>query len=130
MHFDFTETMKQASNAELLKIVTTDRDDYQEGAVKAAETELSKRNLSIEEITAAEMFNEQQQQILLKKANAPLESHWKILTFIFPGVINFIFSGTFKGDGYDRKANELVKWTLYGVGFYIGFILLISLLSL
>lgn len=129
MQFDFTETMIQASDVELLKIVTTDRNNYQEAAIIAAETELSRRNLSSEQITAAEMFNEQQKQNILAKANAPLETHWKVLTFIFPGVINLIFSGTFKGDGYDRKANELVKWTLYGVGFYISLVLLISLLS-
>jgi hypothetical protein len=128
MQFDFTEPMKQASDAELLKIITTDRGNYQEAAIIAAETELSRRNLSSEQITAAEMFNEQQQKIILVKANAPLDAHWKVLTFIFPGVINLIFSGIFKGDGYERKARELVKWTLFGFGFYISLVLLISLL--
>lgn len=127
MHFDFTETMKQASDAELLKIVTMDRDNYQETAVIAAEDELSRRNLTVEEISAAKSHNLQQHEIAVRKANVPLEAHWKVLTFLFPGFLNLIFSGTFKGDGYDRKSRELVKWTLYGLCFYIGIALLFSL---
>jgi hypothetical protein len=40
-----------------------------------------------------------------------------------------MFSGTYKADGYDRKAKQLVRWTLYGFGFYFGFIILMGILS-
>ena len=128
MQLDFEKTMKEASNAELLKIITTDRDNYQEAAIEAAEVELSKRNLTPEEMKAAKKFNEEQQQIITFKSNLPLDTHWKVLTFIFPGILQIILSGTFKGDGYDRKADDLLKWTLYGFGFYIGLVIIISML--
>ena len=128
MEFDFVKTMQQATDAELLKIVTIDRANYQEVALIAAEAELAKRNLTSEQINTAKSFNEKEQKIQTFKANSPLEMHWKILTFILPGIFQIILSGTFKGDGYDRKANELVKWTFYGFGFYIGLVLLLKML--
>jgi hypothetical protein len=128
MQFNFKQTMQETSDAELIKIVTLERDNYQEEAVLAAETELAKRNLTPEQVAAAENINEEQQQIQIRKANTPLDVHWKVLTFIFPAIIQIILSGAFRSEGYDRKARELVKWTLFGFGFYIALILLFSLL--
>lgn len=128
MQFDFTSKMKEATDAELLNIVTLERDNFQEEAVVAAEVELEKRNLTPEQIHIETTFNEKQQQIRSDKANTPLETHWKILTFLFPGIFQLILSGLFKGSGYDRKANELAKWTLFGVGFYIGLVIILSML--
>lgn len=125
MQFDFAKTMKQASNAELIKIVTASRNDYQKDAIIAAEAELAIRNLTSSQVEEAKSHILIQQQMDTFKANTPLDVHWKILTFIFPAFLQLILSGIFKSEGYDRKANELVKWTLYGFAFYIGIIILI-----
>ena len=91
--------------------------------------ELAKRNLSFERIEKAKKENEIKAQVASEKANRKLEPGWKILIFIFPGIIQIIFAGTFKADGYDRKARELTKWTLYGFGFYFGLVLLFMILN-
>jgi len=85
--------------------------------------------LSSERIAAAKQQIENEQKAKSVKADAPLTRVWKVLTFIFPGVIQILFSGTFKADGYDRKAKELLTWTLYGFGFYIALVILISLID-
>jgi len=121
--------MSERSDSELLKIVNELRNDYQVEAVEAAETELKNRNLNSTQIEEAIKYNEKTKQITIEKANDKLGTGWKILTFIFPGIIQVIFAVTFKADGYDRKAKELTKWTLYGFGFYFGFAFLIIILS-
>src|SRR5215203_672912 len=117
MSFDFKETMKEATDAELIKIVFTEREYYQPAAVLAAEAELALRRLSADKIKVLVAVNEKQQQILGFNANIPLDTHWKVLTFILPGILQLFLSGLFRGDGYERKADELVKWTLWGFGF-------------
>jgi|WetSurMetagenome_2_1015567.scaffolds.fasta_scaffold1457483_1 hypothetical protein len=129
MENDFTAIMSQRTDAELLKIVNERRNDYQPDAVGAAELELQKRNLSSEQVQEAVHENETKNQIVTEKANAKLSGIWKVLTFIFPGIIQVIFAGTFKADGYDTKARELTKWTLYGFGFYFGLVVLIVVFS-
>ena len=121
--------MTQRTDAELLKIVNEQRNDYQTEALEAAELELKNRNLSIERVQEAIQENETKKQIETDKANVKLSGIWKVLTFIFPGLIQVIFAGTFKADGYDRKASELTKWTLYGFGFYLGLVILIMILN-
>jgi len=129
MEKDFTTIMSQRTDAELLKIVKELRNDYQANAVIAAELELQKRNLTSKQVQAAVHENETKKQIATEKANEKLNVIWKVLTFIFPGILQIMFAGTFKADGYDRKAHELTNWTLYGFGFYFGIALLIVLLT-
>lgn len=129
MENKFSEAMANRSDAELLKIVNEQRHDYQPEAVEAAEKELANRNLSVEQIEKANKENEIKEHVESEKANKKLDSGWKVLTFIFPGIIQIIFAGTFKADGYDRKARELTKWTLYGFGFYFGLVILIIILN-
>lgn len=49
----FSNKMRERSNFELLKITTTQRSNYQEAAVEAAELEMKARNLSPEDIHSA-----------------------------------------------------------------------------
>ena len=121
--------MSQRSDAELLKILNEQRYDYQPEAVVAAEEELKKRNLSVEAIEKAKKEIEINKKVVADKADQKLDGAWKAIAFIFPGLLLVIFSGTFKADGYDRKAKELVKWTLFGFAFYFGFGVLLVLLS-
>jgi hypothetical protein len=55
---------------------------------------------------------------LAEKAAMPLNIEWKILTFLFPGMLQLIFSTAFRAEGYNRKAKDLTSWTLLGFGFY------------
>lgn len=107
MTFDFEKTMKEAPDAELIRIVVTNRDDYQEAAIAAAEAELSKRNLPEETLSIIESRQIEENAERIHKANFPLELHWKILTFIFPGIFQLIIAGFFKANGFDRRANEV-----------------------
>ena len=128
MEFDFAKTMQEISDTELIKILTTERDNYQKEAIDAAELEFNKRNLTTTQIENAKTYNEKEYQIQLAKSKMPLDLHWKILTAIIPGVIQLILSGLFKSEGYDRKAHDLTKWTLIGFGIYICITIVISLL--
>jgi len=105
----FTEQMSKRTNAELLKILNEQHNDYQPEAISAAEAELARRNLTHEQVTTAKQEMETKNQFDERRANEPLGTGWKILTAIFPGVLQIIFSGTFKADGYDKKARELVR---------------------
>jgi len=129
MENKFSGVMSQRTDAELLKIVNEQRNDFQPEAVEAAELELKLRNLSNEKIQEAVQENEFNNKIEFEKANLKLGPVWKTLTFIFPGIIQIIFAGTFKADGYDRKARELTKWTIYGFCFYFGLVILIIMLN-
>ena len=129
MNFDFSQAMKQASNVELIRIVTIARGDYQESAILAAEEEIARRNLSDAEVEKLKQVNNVKKNIEDAKANEPLDLHWKILTLIFPMIFTFILSGYYKSEGYDKKGRDLVKWTFLGFGFYISLIIIISLLG-
>ncbi len=129
MENKFTKVMSEKSDAELLKIVNEMRKDYQPDAVEAAELELKSRNLDTSQIESALKENEIETQEINHKANKKLGALWKTLAFIFPGILLIIFAGTFKVDGYHRKAKELTSWTLYGFGFYFGIAFLIIILS-
>ena len=126
---DFDEVMSKRTDSELLKIVSSPEGDYQQLALDAAKRELATRNLSTEQVSIAEQEIEVEQKVKVEKANEPLNTGWKILTLIFPGVLQLFFSRAFISEGYDRKAKELVRWTFYGFGFYSGIILLIILLE-
>jgi len=129
MENEFDDVMRRRTDADLIKILTGPPDDYQPVALEAAKREFERRNLSEVQITTAEQEIIQEQEIDEAKANIPLGIFFKIIAFIFPGIILLMFAGIFKSDGYDRKAKELVRWTLYGFGFYVGFIVLINVLT-
>jgi hypothetical protein len=125
----FTEVMSVRTDAELIKILIEHRNDYQPEAIEAAEIEFKKRNLSESEINLAKEENKVKKQIDEERANKKLDTVWKGLTFIFPGILQLLIAGTFRADGFDRKAKELSKWTLYGFGFYFGLVILIMILN-
>jgi hypothetical protein len=121
--FDFEKTMKEAPDAELIRIVITNRDEYQEAAIAAVEAELSSRNIPAEKISLLEKKQIEENTEKAHRAAIPLEIPWKILAFLFPGVIQLIIAGSLKGNGYDRKANEVSRWTFYGLFFYMALVI-------
>jgi hypothetical protein len=98
--------------------------------LEAAKKEFERRSLSEEQITTVKKEISQEQEVDEAKANTPLGAFPKIFAFIFPGIILLMFAGTYKADGYDRKAKELVKWTFYGFGAYVGFVILMIVLAI
>jgi len=129
MSNEFDEIMSKRTNAELIRILESAEGDYQPAALEAAKRVFESRHLSEEQLIVTSKEVEHQQQLDENKANEPLFIGYKIFAFIFPGIILLIFAGTFKADGYYRKAKEMIRWTLYGFGFYIGLLLLAVVLS-
>jgi len=86
MMFDFKKTMKEASDAELIRIVITNRDEYQEAAIAAAEAERSRRKLPEETLSRLKHRQIKENAEKEYRAGLPLELHWKIIAFLFPGM--------------------------------------------
>lgn len=120
--FDFGKTMKEASDAELIRIVITNRDKYQEAAIAAAEAERSRRKLPEETLSRLKHRQIEENAEKEYRAGLPLELHWTIIAFLFPGMFQRIVAGFFKGNGFARTANEVGKWTIFGLFFYIAFV--------
>jgi hypothetical protein len=130
MNNEFEEVMRKRTDADLIRVLNSSPGDYQHAAFEAAKNEFARRNLSEAEVITAKQEIEHNLQLDENKTSEPLGIGWKIFAAIFPGIIQVMFAGTFKADGYDRKAKEMFKWTLYGVGFYIGFFVLMVLLTI
>jgi hypothetical protein len=126
MNYDFAKVMAGRSNEELLKILMSPLGDYQPAALQAAKEEFEKRGLSAPKVEIIQNEILEEQSKIKAKAEEPLDTMWKVLSFLMPGMIPLIFSRSFASDGYDRKANEIVNWTVYGLGFYVMVTLLLS----
>ncbi len=121
--------MRQKSDAQLIRITTELKDDYQPDAVAAAQKESESRNLSADQIEQAELILNEKNRIDKELAERPLAPIWKILTFVKPGIIQLFIAVRMKGEGKVRMADELSKYTLRGFGFYFGLLALIMILS-
>jgi len=128
MENEFSKVMSQKGDADLLLIVNEKRTDYQPEAVKAAEEELIRRNLSFEQMEVVKKENTADIKMQEAKANESLDIGVKILTLIFP-FRGFIGGLRYETGGYDRKARELSRWALYGFGVYVTIIILILMLK-
>jgi uncharacterized membrane protein (DUF106 family) len=129
MNSNFEQLMSKKTDAQLLKIVTGNAQEYQAEAFEAAQREFARREISSEKIEVAKAENDKEQEFLVNKQNEPLDVIWKILSFAFPGILQLLISGALTSQGYDRKSSELSRWTLYGFGFYISAVLLIVFLA-
>lgn len=125
---EFDDIMAKRSDEELIAILNSPEGDYKPVAIEAAQRAFERRQLSDEKIMVIKQVIEQKQEADAAKSDEPLSGFYKFFAFIFPGILVLMFAGTFKADGYDRKARELVKATLYGLAFYFGFAILMALL--
>jgi hypothetical protein len=126
---EFEAAMFNQTDADLIRIISSEPGDFRPAAVEAAGRELSRRNLSEVLIIAIKQDIEHKQRLDRFKAKQPLGTGLKILSCIFPGIIQLMFAGMFKADGYDRKAKEMLRWTMYGLGFYMIGMTLTMILS-
>lgn len=120
MEIDFPEAMRRRSDAELVEIVTRQRDDYLPEALAAAEAELGRRNLSAPQMEQARAEIVSSDIEKADRADEPLGDGWKVLLVLFPGLLALLIAGAFKADGYRRKHREVWTCTLYGFGAYFA----------
>ncbi|MDP4260951.1 MAG: hypothetical protein Q8941_00355 [Bacteroidota bacterium] len=99
MQFDFEGEMAKRTDEELIRVLTHDKDNYLPEALAVAENEFRKRNLPAEKISSLAKSLAQKKEIENKKVNEPLNLEIKVLTFIFPVIITFIFSALYKSEG-------------------------------
>ena len=109
----FSVVMSEKVDMELVRIVTSERADYQPEAVIAAEEELKRRNIT------PSMY-----QDYTKEVEKLIEvSAWvKAIAFLFPFPLLLIIGLALILFGYQTCGKGLCKWTLLGWLFY--FILL------
>ncbi|WP_156040478.1 hypothetical protein [Chondromyces apiculatus] len=121
--------MRKHSDAELLDIVTKQRDDYVPEALAAADAELARRSLSPKQVARAEEDLGLKQRDKEQRASMPLGFGWKLVFLACPGLLTLMFAGSFKADGYTRKYREAWQCTAIGLGIYVALIVSCSALS-
>ena len=125
----FNDIMAQRTDAELLKVLTTDRSSYEQDALEAARVEIDKRQLDSAQLKEAQETIDAEEKDQQARKNEPLGFGLKILTFLIPGLINIFIARTLKAEGYDRKWRDAWRWTFFGVSFYMAIAILISFLK-
>ena len=111
--------MANQTDEELIAILTVKRKNYVPEAIEAATIEFNKRNLQKEKIVTLAEKADLVEKARIDKSNEPLNDLIKVGTFLFPILLTIILSGLYSSQGYDRKARQLVSWTLMGICFYI-----------
>ncbi len=127
MSNSFEKIMSEKSDSELIEILKIQRNDYRQEAIEAAEAEFRKRNISEELIVEVKAKDEEKQAERTGMAEEPLDSFWKVVAFLFPGLLLFMFVKKYEVEGYTRKSKELSRYTIYGFCFYGSLVLLASL---
>ena len=128
MQIDFATEMAKRTDEELIQILVIDKENYLPEALVAAEKEFQRRNLQSDQFTSiVEHLSRKKEQDNIR-SNEPLFAGIKIATFLFPLFITLILSGYYKAGGYDRKARDMAKWTLYGFCFYFLIVILVIVL--
>lgn len=119
----FVTVMAGKDDVELIRIVASERNNYQPEAVIAAEEELKKRNVSV---SMYQDFTSKVEQLIETEKNAeevkrklPLQRWVKIVVFLLPFIV-FVFIGIgLIMFGYQKRGKQLCKWTLLGLAFYL-----------
>jgi hypothetical protein len=124
-HNKYAAAMSEKTVKELIRIIKTDIHNYVPEAIAAAEDELKKRNLSVDDKKKAIKNNAFKafldKRTAKKKAEQPLDMAGKIYIFLFPldGLLSF-------EEGYTRKQEELMYWRCFGITFYSLVILILA----
>lgn len=117
--------MSNHSDSMLLEIVTKLKDGYQLEAIDAANKEIEKRNLSVEEISVAKEEIKDREVSQGELENEPLGSKQRFLFFIcFWGIIPWAMAGTYKANGSIQKYKDAWRFMRYGFLTMVSFIVL------
>jgi uncharacterized RDD family membrane protein YckC len=122
MKNSFTETMSKRTNEELIKIVTVERDGYQQTAIDAAEKEIEKRNIDINKIeelkTVYTKLADEQKEIESNKVTPWTRFlHFIIDTvawLIVAVIIGFLFDPLLTGSNQDFLGYSLLAVSFFG----------------
>ena len=128
MQPDFKTLVSKKSTRQLLITMTFERDRIAPAELRAVEEEFRRRNLSDADIQKIILETDFTTIQVNEQAKEPLGVVFKILAFVFPGLLLLSFSARFKTKGYSRKVRELRGWTLYGIGFYTLLMVLVEIL--
>jgi hypothetical protein len=115
---EFRAEMENRSDAELMAIVTTQREEYVESALAAAEAELARRNLTLSQLDDAQEQLKSVDEERKRRANEPLAGGWRLACLLAPGLVTLMLAGKMREGGYDRRSREAWQWTLVGVAIY------------
>lgn len=155
MQNPFTEAMSERSDKELVDIVTLKREEYQPEALLAAEAELLKRNLDVNDYYTQEMIDELKANASIAPEQLPLTILHKVAIVLAPALITFLVSRFFsslgqtaltkflplpftivvmfgvhynlKENGYLQRAKEFALWCNYTIAIYIGLAILTAI---
>lgn len=123
----FAESMATRTDAELVEIVTGDPDDWQPDAVAAAKEEIAKRGISGERREELESRVGRE----VAAAQRPLSRSMRLLViacggFCLPGIAIVYLYTQYEKAGETRKARELIRYFVYGLGIHIAILLVIK----
>lgn len=128
----FATVMGEKDDVELIRVVTSARNDYQPEAVIAAEEELKKRNVSAsmyQEFTSkVEKLIEAEKNTEKIKRKLPLPGWIKVVAFLFPFLLFIVIGIGLAMFGYQKRGKELCKWTFLGLAFYLMIIMLVRII--
>ena len=147
MQNPFTQAMSERSDKQLVDIVTLNREDYQSAALEAAEAELLKRNLDVNDYYTQEMIDELKANAIEQTDQKQLTVLHKAAIVVAPALITFLVTYLFntmgqtsltkllalpftilvlygiyhnlKEHGYTKMAKEFVVWCNYTLAFYV-----------
>ena len=127
----FSAVMSEKDEMELIRIITSERANYQPEAVFAAEAELKKRNISPSMyqglVEKVEKLVETEKGIKTERQHLPLSTWMKVTAFIFPFPILFIIGLLLVPFGYQARGKALTQWTFLGWLFYFILIMFVEL---
>lgn len=125
---NFSESMSNRTDEELIKIVTVDRNDYQTEAVEAAEKELRTRNIDATKIESVK-HDIEEKETKDKAFESSIVSSWTrlihtivdflgflILAFILSSILQLFYNPS------DEQTIKLVGYGLLLVSFLLYFV--------
>lgn len=151
----FSESMQNKSDAQLLQLIGSQRQEYQAMAILAAEEELKKRDIDPDAIQPEDLLDKEE---LMRKRTFAFKWYHKAGMFVLPFFIGVLFhwltslAGSpaswqflgfpflflcyymlyhqLKAKGYGQMATDFKHWTSYTLYSYIGILVLGALILL
>lgn len=149
---DFSQVMSERTDKQLIDIVTIKRDEYQIEAISAAEKEIERRHLSVDNFYTVDQIDAIKNSPETNKADLEFEWYHKVITILLPVfiiicvtyvfhflglkpilkalgfpimvLIHYAIHRRLKDTGYTKMAKEFLKWVTYTLYIYIGLLLI------